>query len=801
MLQDLRFACRLLRNAKAFTFVAAFTLALGIGAATAVFSIVNGALLRPLPYRDPSRLVEILDQSLHERGQNKLFATYGDFREYAQRARTLEEVAAVTWAVKSPILTGHGEARGVTAIPVSAGFFHLLGARAALGRTFISEDETAGCAVVLSHAFWMSAFSANPRAVGVSISLDGRPCTVIGVMPKAFAFYPAAAQLWTLILPADPGVDKMLAISIGRLKPGVTLEQARTDLSALFAALHATDTWRDFGPAIDPMQQELTWLAGRNLQTTLWILLAAVALVLLISCVNVANLLLGRSLARSREFAVRAALGGGRMRLFRQLLTEGLLLAALGGAAGLWIAFGAVRYFESVNPVELPVGASIEIDPRVLLFTLSISALTALFFGMAPAWKASRADLNTALKSAGRGAIPGGARLGRGMAAMEMALSVVLLAGAGLLIESVLRMSAADLGFRPDGLTAASINLPADRYRDANTRWRFYDSLQQKLATLPGVESAAVTSPLPPENAGTNTLEVFGRTNPAAQLAHDVIAQWVGADYFRTIGTRLVAGGFDPHANPASPPEAVIDEAVAARYFPHGDALGARIRIGGEKNPWLTIVGLAATARRSTVYDEMQWVAQATVYRLAAQDPPASMRIAVRTRGDFALAAELRRQAASIDPGVAIGETKTMRQMLGAHLTYPRFRALVFGAFAAFALLLAAVGLHAVLSELVSQRTQEIGVRMALGARPMDVARLVVRQGGAPVLTGLAIGLACSLWLGRFLTSMLYGVPARDPLTLAGVSVLLLLVAALALTLPARRAARIDPMDALRDAG
>jgi putative ABC transport system permease protein len=802
MFHDLRRACRLLCRAKGFTFVATLTLALGIGATTAVFSIVNGALLQPLPYREPERLVDILDQALRERGNSKLFATYGDFREYARRAQSLDGVVAVTWAVKSPILTGHGEARGVTAIPVSAGFFDLLGARAALGRTFAAADETGGCEVVLSHAFWTSAFSVDRRAVGESIALDGKACAVIGVMPREFVFYPAAAQLWTLILPGDPDADKMLAIGIGRLKPGVTVPRAQAELSALFAALHANDSWLDFGPSVNPLQGDLTWLAGRNLRTTLWILLAAVGLVLLIACVNVANLLLGRSLARSREFAVRAALGGGRARLFQQLLTEVSPIAALGGALGLWIAFGAVRYFQSVNPVELPVGANISIDLPVLLFALAISAFTALAAGAAPAWKASRADLNTALKSAGRGAIGGGARLGRAMAAMEMALSVVLLAGAGLLMQSVLRMNSANLGFPPEGLSAARITLPAGRYREAGARRRFYELLERAAAALPGVDSAAFTSSLPPEGGGTDTLEVFGKTQDHAHLAHDVIQQWVGENYFRAMGAPMLSGAFNARADGAHPPEAAIDEALAAKYFPKGDAIGSRIRVGGEKNPWLTVTGIAVATRRTTVYNEMQWVAQPTVFRAVASEPPLSGSLAVRTRDSgLDLGRELRKAAALIDPGVPIGPVQTMRQLLGNHLAFPRFRALVFGGFAALALLLAGVGLHGVLTELVSQRTQEIGVRMALGARPVNIARMVARQGGGPVLAGLAGGVACTLWLGRYLSSMLYGVTPSDLATLVCVSGLLLVAAAMALALPARRAARVDPMEALRDVG
>jgi putative ABC transport system permease protein len=799
MIQDLRCAWRLLWQSKAFALVAIVTLGLGIGAVTAVFSIVNGALLRPLPYRDPGSLVEILDQSLQERGNNKLFATYADYREYASHSRTLESVAAITWAVRSPILTGHGPARSPLAVPVSASFFDVLGARAALGRTFAMSDEAGGCAVVLSHAFWADTFHADPHAPGQTIGLDDKACTVLGVMPKGFEFYPKPAKLWTLILPAQTDADKMLAISVGRLKPGATKQQAQAELSSLFAALHGHDTWRDFGPAVDGLQWDLTWLAGRGLRTTLWTLLAAVTLVLLIACVNVANLLLGRSLSRTREFAVRAALGGGRARLFRQLVTEALPLAALGGVLGLWIAYGAIRYFQAVNPVELPVGADISLDWRVLLFAFAISALTALIAGTAPAWKAARADLNIALKSAGRGSTGGSARLGRAMAAVEMALSVLLLAGAGLLMQSVLRMGKADLGFHPDGLTAVRITLPEQHYRDAAARWRFWDSLQRSMSALPGVEAAAVTSILAPASGGMNALEVFGRPAKNGRPSHDVVTQFVGKGYFRVIGARMLAGGFTTRPAASHAPEAIINSAVAAKYFPLGDAIGKQIRLGDDKAPWLTVTGIVETERRGTVYNEMQWVEQPAVYRLAELEPPSTAYMAVRTRGDVPLAAAFVRQTAAIDPDAAIGETQTMRQILGIYLTYPRFRAFVFGGFAVFALLLAAVGLHGVLSELVSQRTREIGVRMALGAKPRDVARLIARQGGVPALAGLAGGIVATLGLGRYLSSMLYGVAPSDLLTLLAVSLVLLVVAASALALPARRAARVQPMEALRN--
>jgi putative ABC transport system permease protein len=798
-MQDIRYAWRLLLRSKAFALIAILTLSLGIGATTAVFSIVNGVLLRPLPYRNPDRLVEVLNQSLHEKGLNKLFAVYPDYQEYKRHSHSFEELAVATWAVKSPILTGHGAARTVTAIAVSAPIFDLLGATARIGRTFEAADETRGCSVVLSNAYWSSAFGGDPRVVGQSIVLDDKDCMVLGVMPASFAFYPPPAQLWILITPDRPELDKLPVVMFGRLKPGFTPAQAQAELSGIHAAAHLDDVGRDFGPAVNFLRDELTWLAGRNVRTTLWILLGAVTLVLSIACVNVANLLLGRSVVRARELAVRAALGGGRARLFRQLLTEGLVLAALGGAGGVWIAFVALRYFRAVNPVELPVGTEISINGAVLAFTLLLSGVTALLFGAAPAWKASRADLNIALKSGGRGTVRG-AGLGRVMVAAEMALSVVLLAGAGLLMESVLRMGSADLGYPANGLVSARVVLPEGPYRDADARLRFYRKLQQNVAALPGVEAAALTSVLPPRSAGTNTLQVFGKLKPAESLRHDAIQVWIDPEYFPTLGTRIIAGrGFDSHDGKDGA-VAIVDAALAREYFPDGNPVGARIQIAGEKSPWLTVVGVTKTEKRTTVYQEMQWVDQSTVFRPLTQGLSGDVTLVARvSREGVPIGGAIRKAAADIDSGVAIGELRTMRQELGGYLAYPRFRAVVFGGFAAFALLLAVVGLHGVLGQLVSRRTQEIGVRMALGARPADVAYLVARQGGVPVVAGLVAGIGCVLVLGRVLASVLYGVKAEDAVTLACVCGVLGAAAGVAMAAPARRAVRIDPVVALRE--
>lgn len=534
MIQDLRYAFRLMRKSPALTAIAALTLALGIGANAAIFSIVNAVLLRPLPYRDPARLVVVWDRSLHESNLAKIFSRYPDFQEYQRRSRSFESLSAATWASPDigPTLTGRGSAQHVLAIPASTSFFDTLGVKAALGRTFLPQDASGGCTVVLSYKFWAGKLGADRGIVGQGLALGGNACTVVGVMPQGFAFYPPATDMWRAIGANAPALTGIF----GRLKPGVSRQQAQAELEGMHRALHPSDEWRDFAPSVYDLQGEFTFLAGRNLRATLWILLAAVALVLLIACVNVANLLLGRALVRSREFAIRAALGGGRARLFRQLITEGLLLAALGGGLGIAVAAGAIHYFRAVNPVELPVGADVTVSLPVLAFALAVAAATAVLFGLAPAWRGSRTSLGA------RGMVGGRYRLSKALLASEMALSVVLLAGAGLLMESVLRMGSAPLGFNPDRLYTTSLSVPKEA--------RYYDTLQSRVAAIPGVESAALATSLPPFGGGFDMLQVLGAP---ARGVRDVGETAVTPPYFRTLGVALVRGRFfDAHDDAGS---------------------------------------------------------------------------------------------------------------------------------------------------------------------------------------------------------------------------------------------------------
>jgi predicted permease len=551
--------------------------------------------------------------------------------------------------------------------------------------------------------------------------------------------------------------------------------------------------------SVDPLQDEFTWLAGRNLRSTLWVLFGAVGLVLLVACWNVAGLLLGRGFTRRRELAVRAALGAGRARLFRQLLAEGLLLSCGGGLLGVAVAFGLVRWFRAANPVELPPGADVHVSLPVFAFAAAVSILSTLVFGLAPACKISQIDLNEALKSGGRGVASGRHRLARFLVAAEMAGSILLLVGAALLMQSVLRMRYAPLGFDPAHVFRARIALGTEHY-DAAGRVRFYDSLLEQLNAAPGIQHAALASTLPPTSGVESAFQIQGRPAvPPERAVHDVIQLAISPGYLETMRVALLRGrDFDARDRQGATPVALVNEAVVRNYFPNEDPIGRQYR-GRPREPWITIVGVIATEKRTIVYQEMGWIEPAVAYRPVDQIAPQAETAVLRTMSDQApVESVLRRAVVSIDPQIAVEQVQPIREDFKRFFAYPRFRAIMLIGFAAFALLLAALGLEGVLGQRVAQRTQELGVRMALGARPAAVVRLIAFEGGVPVLAGLIVGLLAAGSLGRLLRSLLYEASATDPPVLGGISLLLLIVAALAIVVPARRAARTDPMVALR---
>ena len=766
-----------------------------------MFSVVHGVVLQPLPYRDPSRLVDVLDANVKDPNLSKTFGTYNDFAEYARHSQSFEKIAFASWAGAGATFTGRGPARNLLAVPVSEDFFAMLGVSAARGRTFEHADLSRGCPVVLSDSFWRNTLGADPDIVGQSLELKHRTCTVVGVMGPRFEFYPRATHLWMLLTPDDPRPrDRFLVLTFGRLKPGVTAAQAQAELTAIHKQIDQPDWQRDFTPAVNRLQDEFTFLAGRNLRATLGLLLGAVALVLLIACLNVANLLLARSSARAKEFAVRAALGSGRARLVRQLLVEGFLLAVLGGAAGVAVACGMVRYFVHANPIELPVGSDVSVSWPVLGFTALATIATALVFGVAPAWSGSRVDVNGGLRAAGKGAISGGGRrLTRALIAAEIALSLMLLSGASLLMRSVLKFSSVPLGFDPDRVMVASLPLPAERYPTDVDKRRFYRELRSRLAAIPGADGAALSSGIAPYGSGSQEVQVEGQARGGRQ---DVGENLVSAAYFRVLRVELHRGRvFDAQDAEGAAAVAVVNDKFVSEYLPDVDPIGQRVRVFGyREGPWLTIVGVVATEKHSELLHEMSWHEQAAVYRPIEQETSASVYALLRSRGDLAGSGRaLEATVRSLDSQIPVGEVSEMRALLGTYLKYPRFRAIVLDQFAGLALLLAALGLHGLLAQYVTQRTRELGLRMAIGARARDIVRLVAVQGGVPVAAGVILGTGLTLALSRYLESLLFEVSPGDPWSMLAAPLLLVTVALAAMAKPARDAVAADPMVALRE--
>jgi putative ABC transport system permease protein len=800
---DLGFAARTFAKRPGFTAVAVFTLALGIGATAGVFSILRAVLLQPLPYKDPGRLAAVWVTSTREKGLAKIFATYADYVEFRHRSQAFEGIGAATWATSlERVLTGYGPARQVLTIPATASFFETLGVPAALGRTFRREDEGRGCSILVAYNFWASVLAADTLAVGKSLTLDDKPCTILGVMPKGFGFYPQQSQAWILLGPGyQRDQDHMLVGIFARRKPGVTLGQAENELRSLFRALHTDLQTRDFEPVVYDLHGEFTFLAGRTLRTTLILVFAAVLLVLLTACLNVANLLLSRVSDRRRELAVRAALGSGQGRLIRQVLTEGLLLSGASAVLGVAMAWAAVRYFRMANPIELTVGADVAINLPVLGFCIALSIATTLIFGFLPAVRASQVDLTEHLKAGGRGAVRGRHGLAKTVVAVEMALSFMLLIGAGLFMTSALRMGSEPLGFHPDRVLTVRVSLPVSRYSTDSQRLRAFDQLLGRLGRLPGVAGVALASRVPPEAGGNQILEIQGRPVTGGSEVHDTGADAVSPDFFDVLRIPLRRGrAFTTRDRENSEHVAIVNEALAEKYFSHADPLGQQIRILGGAMPWLTIVGVVENLKHTQLMNEMSWAATPILYRPLAQEPRQSVALALRVVGPVgSRAPEVRRQIGAVDASIPVGDVEALSSRLAKALAYPRFRAMVFGFFALAALILSAVGLHGVLSQLVAQRIPEFGLRRAVGAQTRDLMLLVARQGGVPVLAGLAAGTGLTIAFNRILANLLYGIRPADPNALGMVSLLLLAVAGLAIVLPAARAARVDPMVALRD--
>jgi len=800
--RDTGYAIRTWQRHPGFAIVCLLTLAIGIGGVTSVFSVVAAVLVRPLPYAHADRLIAVWDSHVNDRNLAKIFASYTDFETWQRESRTVEQFAAVTWAVGDRTLTGYGDARVVLAIPTSVDFFPLLGVAPAIGRTFDTADLTRGCTVVLAASFWRSVLSAPADIAGRSLALDGRACSVAGVMPDSFAFYPAAADMWMLITPTREQLppDRYQGVGVfGRVRAGVTRERASAELAAIHRAAHANDAHgAAFAPTVFPLQHEFTWLAGRNLQLTLWVLFAAVAAVLLIASLDAAALFVGRSVARQRELAIRASLGSGRSRLARQMMTEAIVLAAAAAALGLVIADGVVRYLRSHMPVDLPPGTTIILDGRIVMFAIGIAALTALVFGTLPAWRSSRIDALPALKAhASSIGAPRANHATGTFVAVQMASAMALLVGAGLLIESVARLGSVPLGFNPDAVLTMSVRLPRPAYPRPAQRAAFYQRLVAEAGGTPGVTAAALTTALL-RGGGLNMLLIEGRPDPRPETSPpDVTQDSVSPDYFQVMGVPLIAGRpfRDGDALEAAP-VAIVSRSLARKYFPDGDAIGRRIRT--PNTTYSTIVGVVGDQKTASVFEEMARLETATIFRPIAQTAPPDASLVVSSTAPASVAGSVQRGIAALDRDVAVANVQTLQQRLAKDLAYPRFRALVLTALAAIALALAAVGLYAVLAQAVTERTAEFGVRMALGARTADIVRLVAAQGVVPTVAGLVVGIAAAIAIARLLSGLLFGIGAADPAAIAAVAAVFILSAAAAMYFPARRASRIDPLAALR---
>jgi putative ABC transport system permease protein len=811
LIQDLRYGLRQLRRSPGFTAVAVATLALGIGANTAIFSVVSAVLLRPLPFPAPERLVRVMSMRLH--GGVSDNASYPDFADWRARNHVFAHLAAFN--TDSFTLTGQGEAAHVQGAIVSADLFSLLGVKPILGRTFLPDEDklsatTEGFPIIISHRLWRERFGRDSGIVGRSISLDNRSFIVVGVMPAGFQF-PLNAEpmdFWTTMaieFVTAPGLPSMAEQRgahyldvIARLKPGVSISQAQAEMSTIVSALNKQ--YPENSPRGIRIMPELDRLVG-DVRLALLILLAAVGCVLLIACANVANLLLARGTGRQKEMAIRGALGAARVRIIRQLLTESVMLAALGGTLGAAVALWGIPMLIRLVPQDIPRLADVRLDASVLLFTSFLSLLTGVLFGLAPAMQASHSNFAADLKESAR-RLSGGPQRDRIRSLLvigDVAIAAVLLVGAGLLIQSFWRLQRIPPGFDPHRVLTFKIDLPYIHYPGLHQS-EFFQQAVTRLGQLPGVRSASAVLPLPLDGEDVGTMFDIDGEHVSEANQPRATYSWAEPGYFRTVGIPLLQGrDFADADDLKARPVVIINQTLARRFFPDQNPLGRRIKPGIGNGysapPMREIVGVVGDVKQKGLTAEPD----PQVYVPLAQSPLGSMIVVMRTEVDpSSMVAAARNVIAGMDKDLPISGVRTLDDYLDHSVAQPHFFSLLLGMFAALALALAAVGLYGVVSYAATQRTHEIGVRMALGAERKEVIRLVVAQGFKLTLMGIALGIAGAFLLTRFLSSLLYGVTSTDPSTFVAVSLLLAAVALLASYMPARRAAQVDPMVALR---
>jgi predicted permease len=809
LLQDVRYGVRMLAKRPGFTLVAVLTLALGIGANTAIFSVVDAVLLRPLPYANPDGLVVVFDNFLNM-GLPEISVSIPEFVDYRERNGVFTDIAA--WFTGTANLTETGEPEQIRVAYVSASLFPLLGVEPAAGRAFTPEEDQPGndTVVVLSHGLWQRRFGGDQGIVGKTLRLDGEAYTVVGIAPAGFQF-PSQIDVWAPIAFTPAQLDQQQRGSrflqvVARLKPGVTPERAGSEMAAIAGQLVEEYPNNYMMPGsgwtvtVVPLLEQVV---GDTRQALL-VLLAAVGFVLLIACANVANLLLARASARNKEFAIRLALGAGRRRLIRLLLTESVLLAFVGGTLGLLLAIWGVDLLVASIPAGLPRADEIGVDGRVLFFTLLVSLATGLVFGLAPALQTTRLDLHESLKEGDRGSTESlrRNRVRNLLVVSEVALSLVLLIGAGLMIKSFIRVWNVDAGFNPENVLTARLTLPTNKYADNAQVTAFYSQLLENVQALPGVQSAAAASLVPMVGNSSGSVTLEDRPQPPGSPSLEADMRVVSPDYFRAMETPILRGrGFTAGDVDGAQPVAVIDEMMAETLYPNEDPIGRLIKRGGamSTNPWMTIVGVATHVKNQGLDAEGRVQLYMPLFQRPFTQPLRNTYLVARTGSNpTAVAGAMRAAVAEADSDLPLANIRTMEEVLSESVATRRLSMSLLGLFAIVALLLAAIGLYGVLAYSVARRTHEIGIRMALGARPRDVLRLVVGQGVLLIGVGIAVGLAAAFLVTRMMADLLFGVSATDPLTFVGTPLVLGAVALAASYFPARRAARVDPMIALR---
>jgi putative ABC transport system permease protein len=806
LLRDLKYAFRALVKKPGFTVVAVITLALGIGANTAIFSVVNAVLLSPLPYQEPDRLVMVWEDATFA-GFPRNDPAPANFMDWKNQNQVFEDMAALAWSGFS--LTGDGEPLQVVSFSVSANFFPLIGVQPALGRTFVPEDDQPGAhkVAIISYALWQSRYGGDPKIIDKDILLNGEKYTVVGVMPARFQFLNNYISLWVPLaydqeMWANRGGHYMNVVA--RMKPGVSLQEAQADIQTIMQRISQQYPGESFdgklGSVVLPLHEQL---AGEN-RDQLIVLLVAVGFVLAIACANIAALLLARAASRRKEIAIRAALGASRIRVIRQLLTESLILSLTGGLAGLLLAVWSFDFLEKLIPTGMTLSTSLSIDWKMLAFTLLVSILTGVVFGLAPAIQASKVDLNEMLKqresSTSSGA--GGSRLRSALVVFEIAMALVLIVGTSLMIQTFIKLQGQYSFLQPGKILTMRTVLPRSKYDEAWKRTDFYNQVLERVKALPGVSDAGYTTSIPLSwKGGTSGFWPEGR-QLIQGLSYDAIHRQITSDYLQTMGIPLLQGRyFDRTDNRQSMPVAIINETMARQYWPGESALDKKFKLGDpdSETPWMTVVGVVADVRQMGVDAPTKAEMYMPHQQMRGYPWFAPRDLAIRASGDpMSLTSAVSDEIHSIDPDQPIAVVSTMSQLLGEETEERHVGMILLATFAGLALLLATLGIYGVLAYFVTQRTHEIGVRMALGADKSDVMKMIVKQGMLLAFIGTIFGVIASLALTRLIESLLFGVSATDPLTFVVTSMLLAAVALLACYLPARRAMKVDPMVALR---